>query len=243
MAVKTYSLRADGEKYLSRNFKVKEFRCKDGSDKILIDTELVALLQNIRDFFGKSVTITSGYRNATYNKKIGGAAKSQHINGTAADIKVQGVDPLMVARYAEIVMPDKGGIGYYYADSNFTHVDVRTSKARWKNGAGSKDMSVKNHGMIYTSDIVAALNKRGLMVDTALWSKKLNDDKDAYWLARKAASLTVNKSVYGKLKDINEIIKALSERHIITNIGLWQKKLKDDINCYCLAQKIANMTK
>ena len=155
---------------------------------------------------------------------------------------MQGVDPLMVARYAEIVMPDKGGIGYYYSNSNFTHVDVRASKVRWKNGAGSRDVSVKNHGMVYAADIVTALNKRSLMVDTALWSKKLNEDKDAYWLARKAASLTVNKAVHGKLKDIDEIIKALSERHIITNIELWKNKMKDDINCYCLAQKIANMT-
>ena len=242
MAVKTYSLKADGEKYLSKNFKVKEFRCKDGSDKILIDTELVELLQNIRDFFGKPVTITSAYRNAKYNAEVGGAKNSQHMYGTAADIVVKGVDPLVVARYAEMIMPDKGGIGYYYSDSNFTHVDVRTSKARWKNGVGSRDVSVKNHGMIYTADIVTALNKRGLMVDTALWSKKLNEDKDAYWLARKAASLTVNKAVHGKLKEIDEIIKALSERRIITNIGLWQKKMKDDINSYCLAQKIANMT-
>ncbi|MBQ8001855.1 MAG: DUF882 domain-containing protein [Clostridia bacterium] len=246
MAVKTYSLRIDGEKLLSKNFKVKEFRCKDGSDKILIDTKLVELLQKIRDFFGKPVTITSGYRNATYNTKIGGANNSQHMYGTAADIKVQGVDPLMVARYAEIVMHDKGGIGYYYSDSNFTHVDVRTSKARWKNGAGSEDVSVKNHGMIYVADIINELYARDIITDRELWQKKLVDDKNAYWLARKAAAFTVNRgrsTTYGDVGDVEDIVKALNQRGIITDTELWKRELPEDINLYWLARKICNMTK
>lgn len=37
--IKEYSLKADGSKAVSKNFKVKEFRCKDGSDKILIDVD------------------------------------------------------------------------------------------------------------------------------------------------------------------------------------------------------------
>lgn len=36
MALNVYSLERDGEKSLSKNFKVKEFRCKDGSDPIFI---------------------------------------------------------------------------------------------------------------------------------------------------------------------------------------------------------------
>ena len=43
--VKTYSLKSDGETLISTNFKVKEFACKDGTDKILIDIELVNILQ------------------------------------------------------------------------------------------------------------------------------------------------------------------------------------------------------
>ena len=50
--VVTYSRKAHGEQSLSANFRVREFACKDGSDKILVDTALVALLQKIRDHFG-----------------------------------------------------------------------------------------------------------------------------------------------------------------------------------------------
>ena len=133
--VKTYSVKKDGNTYLSDNFKVKEFACNDGSDAVLISDDLVDLLQKIRDHFGVAVTINSGYRTSTYNKKVGGATNSQHVKGTAADIVAKGVDPLTVAKYAEYLMPNSGGIGVY---QTFTHVDVRTSRSRWDNRSGSE---------------------------------------------------------------------------------------------------------
>ena len=133
--VKTYSVKKDGSTYLSKNFKVSEFKCNDGSDTVLISDKLVGLLQKIRDHFGAAVTINSAYRTESYNKKIGGATKSQHVNGTAADIVVKGATPLEVAQYVEHIMPDSGGIGVY---QSFTHVDVRASRSRWDNRSGSE---------------------------------------------------------------------------------------------------------
>lgn len=124
-----FSCEKDGERFLSPNFKVSEFACRDGTDTIYIDLRLVHILQQIRDYFGKPVTVNSGYRTQTFNKKVGGVANSQHCKGTAADISISGVAPSKVAAYAEKLMPDTGGIGRY---STFTHVDVRISKARWK---------------------------------------------------------------------------------------------------------------
>lgn len=135
MGVKTYSVKTDGSKKLSANFKVSEFKCNDGSDKVLISDELVTLLQNIRDHFGKAVVINSAYRTETYNKKIGGAAHSQHVLGTAADIVISGVSPLAVAQYAEYLQPKSGGIGVY---TSFTHVDVRANRSRWDNRSGKE---------------------------------------------------------------------------------------------------------
>ena len=68
--VVTYSRKAHGEQSLSANFRVREFACKDGSDKILVDTNLVALLQKIRDHFGAAVTINSAYRTPAHNKAV-----------------------------------------------------------------------------------------------------------------------------------------------------------------------------
>ena len=130
MAINAYSLAKDGTTYISKNFRVREFACKDGSDPIFIDDELVSVLQQIRDHFGKAVTITSAFRTASYNasKKVGGATYSQHLYGKAADIKVSGVAPSVVADFAETLMPSTGGIGRY---STFTHADVRKVKSRW----------------------------------------------------------------------------------------------------------------
>lgn len=124
----SYSLRKDGETYLSPDFQVKEFACRDGSDKIMISLRLVHILQCIRDHFGKPVTVNSAYRTEAYNAKVGGAKASQHLRGTAADIAIKGVAPSAVAAYAETLLPSTGGIGRY---ETFTHVDVREGKARW----------------------------------------------------------------------------------------------------------------
>lgn len=128
MSLQAYSAAKDGAKQLTRNFKVREFKCQDGTDPVFIDLGLVDILQQVRDHFGKAVTITSAFRTASHNKKVGGATYSQHCYGKAADIKVSGVAASAVADYVETLMPNTGGIGRY---PTFTHVDVRTTKSRW----------------------------------------------------------------------------------------------------------------
>ena len=39
--IRQYSLAKDGNRKLAPDFKVREFRCKDGSDEILVDEALV----------------------------------------------------------------------------------------------------------------------------------------------------------------------------------------------------------
>lgn len=128
MTIKAYSKAKDGNKKLSANFRVREFACTDGSDPIFIDSDLVNILQKIRNHFGKAVTITSAYRTPTKNKACGGTIYSRHLYGEAADIKISGVSPAKVAAYAETLLKNKGGIGIY---STFTHIDVRSVKSRW----------------------------------------------------------------------------------------------------------------
>ena len=126
--VKVYSLAKDGGKQITPHFKVREFRCYDGSDTIFVSQELVEVLEKIRVHFGKAVNINSGYRTETHNKKNGGAAYSQHKYGLAADISIRGVTPKQIAAYAETLLPGTGGIGIY---RSFTHIDVRATKSRW----------------------------------------------------------------------------------------------------------------
>ena len=45
------------------------------------------ILDPLREKFGKPIIVTSGYRCKELNKAVGGAAKSQHMSGEAADIR------------------------------------------------------------------------------------------------------------------------------------------------------------
>ena len=127
--VKVYSLKAEGSRQITDHFRVYEFACSDGSDVVFVSQALADILENIRVHFGKPVHINSGYRTVSYNKTVSGSSStSQHCNGLAADIRVEGVKPSDVAAYAEQLMPSYGGVGRY---ATFTHVDVRNEKSRW----------------------------------------------------------------------------------------------------------------
>lgn len=43
-------------------------------------------LEEVRDWYGKPIVISSGYRSERLNARIGGAANSRHMSGKAADI-------------------------------------------------------------------------------------------------------------------------------------------------------------
>ena len=133
-----YSRARDGETLLSRSFRAKEFACKDGTDPLFVDSELVQVLQAIRDHFGAPVVITSGYRTAEHNAAVGGSKSSQHLLGRAADFYVEGVPVATVAAYAETLLPGRGGIGRYPKDvahpkrmTGWVHIDTRAGKSRW----------------------------------------------------------------------------------------------------------------
>lgn len=120
-----YSLK-NGNVQLSKNFSLKEFQCKDGSDTVLVEGKLVEKLQKLRERLGKPILINSAYRTPAYNKRVGGAPKSQHMLGLAADVQVKGLTPAQVAEHAKAV--GFTGIGLY---DTFTHIDVRSNVARW----------------------------------------------------------------------------------------------------------------
>ena len=125
--IKTYK-RSDTVQ-LSKNFRLDEFKCKCGKcDPILVDTVLVDWLQKLREHFGRSVNVNSGYRCKAHNEspRVGGSPTSHHVKGMAADIRISGVTPEEVAKYAESIGIQR--IGLY---DNFVHIGSATTKSFW----------------------------------------------------------------------------------------------------------------
>ena len=131
MAIKTYSLKSDGNKYCSAHTKVKEMRCKDGSDKILIDT---ALMEMIEKLFAKlncsKYIISSGYRTATHDKAVGGNGKGQHTKGKAVDACFYDKNGKIISsKIVCCVAQDLGfkGIANISSAYKYVHLDMRST--------------------------------------------------------------------------------------------------------------------
>ena len=96
--------------------------------------ELAKAFERIREICGFPLLVNSGYRTFDYNVSIGGAAKSQHVEGRALDLvpSVPGKKALQKLREAAGQARSEGlirGIGIY---DGFVHVDTRPGKnASW----------------------------------------------------------------------------------------------------------------
>ena len=109
---------------LARN--VRLYELVSDTDRVLVHPATVLGVQMIRDKFGAVVRFNSFYRSPEHNQRVGGAKKSKHPLGMAADIDVIGVEPDAVADYAEEI--GFGGVGRY---DTFTHVDTYGIGRRW----------------------------------------------------------------------------------------------------------------
>ena len=101
------------------------FKCRRSGLEHDIDTRLITILSHIYDHFGgKRIELLSGYR---FQRRT----TSNHFHGTAADIRIPGVDPRKIRSYAESI--DAGGMGVgWYPRVGFVHVDVRQPPSyRW----------------------------------------------------------------------------------------------------------------
>ena len=128
---------------LTNNFSLWEFKCRDGTevpDEYMENVkELAENLQVLRDYIQKPIMVISGYRSPTYNRKIKGARRSQHLFAKAGDLIVKGMTPDEVKEAIVYLIKEgrmkKGGVGLY---THFTHYDVRGFNRRWY-GKGIKD--------------------------------------------------------------------------------------------------------
>lgn len=115
---------------LSTNFSRKEFACKCGCGLDEINPELIDVLEDLRNRFGgKPIKISSGCRCAKHNQAVGGEKNSMHTMCLAADISIEGIQPVSIYTYLTQKYPNKYGVGLY---KTWVHIDVRKQRARWQ---------------------------------------------------------------------------------------------------------------
>lgn len=115
---------------LTKNFSLKEFDCRCGcampkGARVAVSA-LAAQLQVLRDYLKKPIIVTSGYRCVAHNYSVGGAARSFHLAGMAADVVINGVSPAHLgALIQEMIHSAAMAEGGLKAYSSFVHYDIR----------------------------------------------------------------------------------------------------------------------
>ena len=143
---------------LSANFSLKELTKSDTATRLGIDntpneetidnlkTLCDKVLQPVREHFGKSVTVNSGYRSPESNAAVGGSKTSDHCKGQAADIEIDGVPNPELAQwimnnldYTQLILefytqgiPDSGWVHVSYDPNNLKKQELTAVKVAGK---------------------------------------------------------------------------------------------------------------
>jgi hypothetical protein len=143
---------------LSANFSLKELTKSDTATRLGIDNTPDAetidnlktlcdkVLQPVREHFGKSVTVNSGYRSPESNAAVGGSKTSDHCRGYAADIEIAGVPNAELAQwimdnldYTQLILefytqgiPDSGWVHVSYDANHLKKQELTAVKVAGK---------------------------------------------------------------------------------------------------------------
>ena len=116
--VRFYAQWSEAEDWRWSFFAPQELACR-GTGELLIDEALLDMLQATRIALGQPMVVNSGYRSPAHNRRVGGAKRSFHVRGMAADIATRGVDAPRLVQIARAY--GAGGVGVY---GGFRHLDA-----------------------------------------------------------------------------------------------------------------------
>ena len=103
----------------------------DNTPDATVKANLTALVANIldplREAYGKPIVVSSGYRSPKLNRAVGGAAKSQHVTGQAADIHTLSDTPADNKKLYDLILKLKLPFDQLINEYNFNWVHVSFS--------------------------------------------------------------------------------------------------------------------
>lgn len=88
---------------------------------------VVNMLEPLRKYLGTPIFITSGFRNPTVNRLVGGVAASQHTKGEAVDCYI----PFGAQHLLDVLLESKLSFdqAILYNRKNFLHISYRNPSA------------------------------------------------------------------------------------------------------------------
>ena len=144
---------------LSANFTLKELTRSDTATRLGLDNNpnnealenlkllCEKVLQPVRDHFGKSVTVNSGYRSPESNAAVGGSRTSDHCKGQACDLEIDGIPNPELAQwimdnleYTQLILefytpggdPNAGWVHVSYDPNNLKKQELTAVKVAGK---------------------------------------------------------------------------------------------------------------
>jgi hypothetical protein len=144
---------------LSANFTLKELTRSETATRLGLDNTPNAealenlkllcekVLQPVRDHFGKSVTVNSGYRSPESNAAVGGSKTSDHCKGQACDLEIDGIPNPELAQwimdnldYTQLILefytpggdPNAGWVHVSYDPNNLKKQELTATKIAGK---------------------------------------------------------------------------------------------------------------
>ena len=143
---------------LSANFTLKELTKSDTATRLGLDnmpddealenlkTLCEKVLQPVRDHFGKSVTVNSGFRSPESNAAVGGSKTSDHCKGQACDLEIDGIPNPELAQwimdnldYTQLILefytqgqPNSGWVHVSYDPNNLKNQELTAVKVAGK---------------------------------------------------------------------------------------------------------------
>lgn len=102
------------------NFSEAEMRCRCGCGRADVDPAFMDRLQLVRGLYAAPMIVTSGFRCAKYNARIGGGP--EHPLGKAADISVAGPNAHKLLKLAAAQFPRIGIKQHGPHESRFVHL-------------------------------------------------------------------------------------------------------------------------
>ncbi|MBQ0140560.1 MAG: hypothetical protein KBT36_14855 [Kurthia sp.] len=131
--IKKYSLKNNGNTYISQHFQVKEFASPD-SDDIYIDDKTISFLEKLFEYIPEIsyIIVSSGYRTPGYSISIGGYSNDYHTKGMAVDFCAFNKNNQPIGwKIITTTCQSLGINGIGKIDDNYVHIDSREYSTRW----------------------------------------------------------------------------------------------------------------